>query len=46
MPLNAGDRVGSYEVVAKIGEGGMGQPGNGCLSRGNPRQRQAPLSKA
>ena len=23
MPLNAGDRVGSYEVTAKIGEGGM-----------------------
>ena len=23
MPLNASDRVGSYEVVAKIGEGGM-----------------------
>ena len=25
MPLNAGDRVGSYEVVAQIGEGGMGE---------------------
>ena len=25
MPLNAGDRVGSYEVIAKIGEGGMGE---------------------
>ena len=25
MPLNAGDRVGSYEVVTKIGEGGMGE---------------------
>ena len=22
MPLTAGDRVGSYEVTAKIGEGG------------------------
>ena len=21
MPVNAGDRVGSYEVIAKIGEG-------------------------
>ena len=25
MPLNAGDRVGSYEVVTKIGAGGMGE---------------------
>ena len=25
MPLNTGDRVGSYEVSAKIGEGGMGE---------------------
>ena len=25
MPLTAGDRVGSYEVTAKIGEGGMGE---------------------
>ena len=25
MPLTAGDRVGSYEVVTKIGAGGMGE---------------------
>ena len=25
MLLNASDRVGSYEVVAKIGEGGLGE---------------------
>ena len=25
MPLNAGDRLGHYNVTALIGEGGMGQ---------------------
>ena len=25
MPLSAGTRLGPYEVVAKVGEGGMGQ---------------------
>ena len=25
------------ELKQLIGEGGMGQPGNGCLSRGTPR---------
>ena len=25
MPLSAGDRVGPYEITAKIGEGGMGE---------------------
>ena len=29
MPLPAGDRVGSYEVTAKIGEGDMGSGQNG-----------------
>ena len=25
MPLNVGDRLGHYEVTAKIGQGGMGE---------------------
>ncbi len=25
MPLNVGDRLGHYDVTAKIGEGGMGE---------------------
>ena len=25
MPLSAGDRFGPYEIVAKLGEGGMGE---------------------
>ncbi len=25
MPLNVGDRLGHYDVIAKIGEGGMGE---------------------
>ncbi len=25
MPLSVGSRLGSYEVTAKIGEGGMGE---------------------
>ena len=25
MPLSAGDRLGPYEIVAKLGEGGMGE---------------------
>ena len=25
MPIAAGTRLGSYEVVAKLGEGGMGE---------------------
>ncbi len=25
MPLKVGDRLGPYEVTAKIGEGGMGE---------------------
>ena len=46
MPLNVGVRLGHYDVTALIGEGGMGQPGNGCLSWGTPRSGEAPLSKA
>jgi serine/threonine protein kinase len=25
LPLSAGDRLGPYEIVAKLGEGGMGE---------------------
>ncbi len=25
MPLNVGDRLGHYDVTAKIGQGGMGE---------------------
>ena len=32
---------GEGNVTAKIGEGGMGQPGNGCLSWGTPRSGEA-----
>ena len=46
MALEVGSQFGRYEVTALIGEGGMGQPGNGCLSRGTPRSGEAPLGKA
>ena len=46
MSLSPGTHLGVYEVLAKIGEGGMGQLGNGCLSRGTRGSGQVPLSKA
>ena len=35
MPLNPGTRVGNYEVIAKIGEGGMGEVYRGRDTRLN-----------
>ncbi len=33
MALTVGSSLAHYDVTALIGEGGMGQPGKGCLSR-------------
>ena len=37
MPLRPGTSLGHFDVTSLLGEGGMGQRGNGCLSRGSPR---------
>ena len=36
MSLTPGQDLAHYEILEFIGKGGMGQPGNGCLSRGSP----------
>ena len=46
MALTVGTRLGHYDVTSLLGEGGMGQLGTGCLSRGTPSSGEAPLSKA
>ena len=40
MSLPTGHKLAHYEILELIGKGGMGQPGNGCLSRGSPRERE------
>ncbi len=37
MAFSPGTKIGHYDVTSLLGEGGMGQPGNGCLSQGTPR---------
>jgi hypothetical protein len=37
-----GRTLSHYKILSEISRGGMGQPGNGCLSRGSPPEAGKP----
>ena len=42
MSLTTGTRLGAYEVIAKLGEGGMGEPRLRSRERATARSRRSP----